>query len=313
MTKVVTKRKVKVKADAKAKATKPATHGPMMSTLLAEHRHMSTILKLLEKQIDLIESGGAVNAHVVYETMYYMAQYPDRFHHPREDAIYQRAAQLSPKLADDVDTLQRDHDQLADHSKAALLTISDWRIGKTGKEPVVIAGRAYINDLFRHMEAEEKLVFPVIESTLSAADWRELELDDNLSPAADPVFGTRVDREFRNVARSARRAMRRGVENFVVSEWIGFETLWESIEVLSMARDDARASTQEYFRSTVEECRQIVKTEGLLSPLKCTACSLQGYGSWLRDQVLISRDMLEDIGSVKARVREDMKILWGGS
>jgi hypothetical protein len=31
-------------------------------------------------------------------------------------------------------------------------------------------------------------------STLSVADWRELSLDDTLSPAVDPVFGSRVDR-----------------------------------------------------------------------------------------------------------------------
>jgi hypothetical protein len=161
---------------------------------------------------------------------------------------------------------------MAGRSKAALLTISDWRMGKIDKESVVIGGRAYICNLFRYMETEEKLVFPKIESALSAADWRELSLYDALSPAADPVFGSRVDREFRNVARSAPRAMRHGVENFVVGEWVGLESVWESIEVLSIAADSSPASTREHVQSTVDECRQIVETEGLLSSLKCMAC-----------------------------------------
>ena len=200
----------------KTNAEKQMEHPAMMTTLLAEHRHMAIILKVLEKQLALIEADGNLDTHVLYETLYYMTEYPDRFHHPREDAIFQRAAQLSARLADEVDTLQRDHDKMAESGKKVLQAIVDWRQGKHDTSKLVKMGRTYISDLFNHMEVEEKVVFPQIEASLSLSDWRELAADDTLLPAADPVFGPRVDREFRNVARSARRAIRRGVENAVM-------------------------------------------------------------------------------------------------
>ena len=109
--------KAKVKAIPKSNTKKPPEHTAMMKTLLAEHRHMATMLKVLEKQLDLIEADGNINKNVVYETLYYMTEYPDRFHHPREDAMFQRAAQLSDTLADDVNTLQRDHDKMGDQKE----------------------------------------------------------------------------------------------------------------------------------------------------------------------------------------------------
>jgi hypothetical protein len=107
--------------------------------------------------------------------------------------------------------------------------------------------------------------------------------------------------------------MRHGVENFVVGEWVGLDSLWESIDVLSIARDSSRVSTREHFQSTVDECCQIVETEGVLSPFKCAACSVKSYGSWLRDHVQISRDTLDDIGSLNKRIRVNMKTIWGAN
>ena len=83
---------------------------PVLATLYAEHRYMSTLMKLLADQLDAVEQGEDVDAHVLYESLHYMTHYPDAFHHPREDLVYQRAGELDSKLADSVDTLQREHD-----------------------------------------------------------------------------------------------------------------------------------------------------------------------------------------------------------
>jgi hemerythrin-like domain-containing protein len=303
------KTSTKTKFRHRTKTKKLAERSPMMATLLAEHRHMTTMLKLLEKQLDLIERDGNVDAHVIYETMDYMTRYPDRFHHPREDVIYQRAAELSSDLADSVDTLQRDHDHMAKTGSEALQQVADWQKGECTGDSVVEAGRTYISELFRHMEVEEKLVFPQIESTLSISDWRELELDDNLLPSPDPVFGPRVDREFRNVARSARRALRFGVENAVIFEWLGLMSLWESLEVLSIARDNSRENTREHAHAIVKECREILADSPLLSPLKCAACGMRQSAGWIMDQFEISRDTLGDIGYLGGRIRAEMRDL----
>ncbi len=304
-------RKVRSKAASKRRSKQLPKRSAMMATLYAEHRHMATMLEQLERQLARIEQGSSANAHVVYEVMDYMVRYPDRFHHPREDVIFQRAAQRSSYLADSVDTLQRDHDRLAEIGKNALTKVADWRAGECGNEAVVDAGRSYISELYRHMNTEEQVVFPEIEATLSANDWRELAEDDLLKPAPDPVFGPRIDREFRNVARRARRAMRRTAEDAVITQWLGVETLLESLEVLSIAVDNSKASSREHVRAALDESRQIFSEGALQSPFRCTFSNVRHYLSWLRDLATISRDAVEDLGSVNRQMRADMRLLKG--
>jgi hemerythrin-like domain-containing protein len=147
---------------------------PMMKALRAEHRHIATVMQLFADQLKAIEEGQLVDTHVVYEIMDYMVSWPDRFHHPREDLIYGRVAEIDSKTADEVDTLQRDHDRTAVMGRQVLQDINRWREGDVSGAAVVKSGRQYIDHTYEHMNLEEKLVFPHIESVLSLQDWREL-------------------------------------------------------------------------------------------------------------------------------------------
>ncbi len=97
---------------------------PLMKALRAEHRHIATVMQLFSEQLKSIEQGQPVDTHVVYEVMDYMVTWPDRYHHPREDLIYGRVAEIDSKSADDVDTLQRDHDQTAKRGRK--VTLAKW-------------------------------------------------------------------------------------------------------------------------------------------------------------------------------------------
>jgi hypothetical protein len=90
---------------------------------------------------------------------------------------------------------------------------------------VVRLGRDYIRHSHEHMNLEEDEVFPLLQAVLTRSDWRELALENSLHPASDPVFGRRVQREFRQLARKLRRRLRRGVERGAVTEWVGVEAV----------------------------------------------------------------------------------------
>src|SRR5210317_742952 len=119
-----------------------------------------------------IENGQLVDTHVVYEIMDYMVTWPDRYHHPREDLIYGRVAEIDARAADEVDTLQRDHDRAAVRGREVLKAIERWREGEGSGAAVAKSGRLYIDHMYEHMNVEEKVVFPHIESVLSLQDWR---------------------------------------------------------------------------------------------------------------------------------------------
>jgi hemerythrin-like domain-containing protein len=291
-------------AEAKTRATPP-----LIKTLRAEHRHIASVMQLFREQLDAIDAAQVVDTHVVYEIMDYMVTWPDRFHHPREDLIYGRVAELDPSAADNVDSLQRDHDAMAKSGREVLRHIQLWREGEVSGAVPVKSGRAYVDHLYQHMNSEESLVFPQIQRILDAGDWAELEQDDQLIPIPDPVFGKRVQREFRNMARKLRSGVRRGVEHGTLVEWLSVEAFLESLEVVSMAVESARGSADEHVRMAWDEGREMFRDSLITAPWLCAANNAR-LGLRLAQQVAeISRDAMGDLARVNGERKSRMRLL----
>ena len=282
---------------------------PLIKTLRAEHRHIASVMQLLREQLDAIDAAQAVDTHVVYEIMDYMVNWPDRFHHPREDLIYGRVAELDASAADNVDSLQRDHDTMAKSGREVLQHIQQWRQGEISGAVPVKSGRAYVDHLYQHMNSEESLVFPQIERVLDAQDWAELEQDDQLIPITDPVFGKRAQREFRNMARKLRSSVRRGVEHGTLVEWLSVEAFMESLEVVSMAVESARGSADEHARMAWDEGLEMFRESFISAPWLCAANNAR-LGLRLAQEVAeISRDAVGDLSRVNEERKSRIRLL----
>ncbi len=314
---MVARAKTKTKARAKTrqvkKAVKPkprvSAEQPIMAALRAEHKHIARVMQVFAQQLDAVDAGELVDTHILYETMDYMVVWPDRFHHPREDLVYSRVAEVDASAADNVDTLQREHDLMAVKGQKLLADIERWRQGSITGDTVVKEGRDYVEKMYEHMNVEEKLVFPQIESALSLADWREIAVDDQLKAAGDPVFGGRVDREFRNLARKLRRGLRHTVEKGAMVEWVGIEALMESAEVLSMGYEAARDTTGDHLRTVWKESTGILRRAPLTAVFRCTANNTRLTVSWLEHVFGISKDTLGDLARVNQQRRDRVRLL----
>ncbi|MFT7287099.1 MAG: hemerythrin-like domain-containing protein [Halieaceae bacterium] len=282
---------------------------PMLGTLRAEHRHIASVLALLSDHINAIERSELVNTHVIYEIMDYMVTWPDRFHHPREDLIYAYAAEVDQGLAEDRRRLEHDHDEMAKRGKALLQCIEKWRRGDASGVELVKLGREYVQNSYRHMSFEEQEVFPAIDAVLSRADWRELSADDQLKPVGDPVFGRRVQREFRNMARKLRRSLRRGVEHRAVAEWVSTESLLEAYEVVSMAWQGGRSVTRDQLLKGLREAGYIALDSPLRAPFLCTANNTRLTLEWLDELQGIYKDAGVDLLRINRERRDRLRLL----
>ncbi|MEL7043405.1 MAG: hemerythrin domain-containing protein [Pseudomonadota bacterium] len=282
---------------------------PMLASLRGEHRHIASVLALLSDHLNAIERSELVNTHVVYEILDYMVTWPDRFHHPREDVIFAYAADVDARLAQDRRRLEKEHDALARAGKELLHTIERWRRGAADGSEVVSLGREYVQSHYRHMSFEESDVFPAIDVVLNRNDWRELAADDQLRPVGDPVFGRRVQREFRNLARKLRRNLRRGVERTAVAEWVGLESLLEAIEVMSMAAQSGRSITRDHVATGLREATYITLDAPLRAPLLCAANNLRLSLEWVDEMQGVYRDTAVDLVRINRERKDRMRLL----
>lgn len=285
------------------------SEAPMLVALRAEHRHIASVLALLSDHLNAIERSELVDTHVIYEIMDYMVTWPDRFHHPREDVIYGYAADVDQKLAQDRRRLERDHDHMLRNGRELLQAVEDWRRGELGGAEVVRMGREYVQASYGHMSFEEQEVFPAIDAVLTHADWRELSADDQLKPVGDPVFGRRVQREFRNMARKLRRSLRRGVERQAVAEWVSMESLFEAYEVVNMANQSGRAITRDQITRGLREASYIVLDEPLKAPLLCAANNTRLTLQWMDEIQGVYRDAMTDLLRVNRERQDRMRLL----
>ena len=281
----------------------------MLYALRTEHRHIAAVMGLLTQQLNAVERGALVDPHVLYEIMDYMVMWPDRFHHPREDLIYDHVADLDPDTASGMRDLQREHNEMARLGRDLLHSIEGWRAGETAGSDMVASGREYIRHSYEHMKLEEEEIFPLVAAVLGASDWRDLAAEDALGPSSDPVFGRRVQREFRQLARKLRMRIRRGVERGAITEWVGVEAALESLEVLSMAWQNGRVSTLDHLSSAARESLYIALSQPLRAPLLCTVNNGRLGLDWLQDMAQIYQDTFRDLGRVERERRDRLRLL----
>ena len=155
-----------------------------------EHRAVAAVVQCFEHVLDEVKAGKLEPDFALYEAIIdYIQDFPDRFHHPKEDnflfkAVFERAPDLRPVIED----LKSQHEN--GERKIADLRWKLEAYKKAPKDawaPFDTAAREYIEFQRKHIGLEERTVIPTAKRVLTAADWAPIEraYADN----EDPIFG----------------------------------------------------------------------------------------------------------------------------
>lgn len=161
---------------------------------IAEHRNFEKLLIIMERELHLFQRGKQPNYGLMLDIVYYMTHYPDRFHHPREDIAFERVVKRESAAADLVESLHHQHDVIARSGKALQAQLDAVMTGvMLPRAQVEHPAREYIDYFRRHMQMEERLVFPLARRVLRGEDW--MAIGAQTSEGGDPLFGgSLVDR-----------------------------------------------------------------------------------------------------------------------
>ncbi len=167
----------------------------IMDLLHDEHVGVAMLMKILDQQVEAFADGDPPDYELMHEVMDYMVNYPDRYHHPKEDLVFARLQARDPSLGPAVLDLKEEHGLLHDKGKKLLenldLIANDFMVSR---ETTVSMSSEYERLLMRHMTREETMVFPSARKKLLADDWAEL--DEIAESQHDPVFGEVVETEY---------------------------------------------------------------------------------------------------------------------
>lgn len=165
-----------------------------------EHASFRRLLDLLEAHIDLFQAGAQPNYGLLLDVVSYLRHYPDRFHHPKEDAAIERllgreprAAGLLQRVGGDHRVIERSGRQLHEQLEAV---VAGALVARDTVESTAATYAAYYR---QHLAREERVLFPLAARLFDAGDWVAVEAA--VPRSRDPLFGDEVEERYRALRR----------------------------------------------------------------------------------------------------------------
>jgi hemerythrin-like domain-containing protein len=164
---------------------------PILESLSREHANLAKLLKVLARQIEVFKNGGAPDYHTIRTILEYNLEYADLYHHPKEDLIFARLRKRYPDTINTVNNLEEDHRRLAAQTRRFAEAIGNIIEGaELPRDRIMRMAEDYLESLHRHMEMEDKWVFPAAQQWLTDEDWADIEHE--ATTGDDPLFGPQV-------------------------------------------------------------------------------------------------------------------------
>jgi hemerythrin-like domain-containing protein len=162
-----------------------------------EHRAIAAVVASLEQLARQARDGSVKPDFAVFRAMiYYIDAFPERQHHPKEDAhLFARLAARAPQARGILDELQREHakgaEMIRELERAVLALEQDW---PDGAREFADRVAAYAQFHHTHMRTEEQQVLPLAERELKEEDWRAIAAA--FAENADPLSGEPLEPGF---------------------------------------------------------------------------------------------------------------------
>ena len=162
--------------------------GPLIA-IAEEHKYVLRLLVLLEKEAHILCEGKPADMECMSHILNYITHYPDKYHHPKEELIFDRMVNANKETQRIIRSLRKGHDHVGETGQAVAdeIALVATTNSKRKREALGKHTLSYIHGLRDHIRLEETKIFTPALELLSEADW--LAIDKEIKPIIDPVFG----------------------------------------------------------------------------------------------------------------------------
>ena len=167
-----------------------------VQTIVREHQQFSAVVNGMTRFVESLSAGGHGPEPMVMRAMlYYIREYPEQVHHPKEDKYLFACLQARTDELDDViEDLEAQH--VAGEARVRELERALTRYELAGASALpalrtLVDG--YATFYRQHRRLEEEVILPAALQVLTAADW--MELDEAFGANPDPFSGSEIEGE----------------------------------------------------------------------------------------------------------------------
>ena len=171
----------------------------LIDALREEHRNMERLLTALEHQAKVVALAGEPDYQLILSIAQYFCEYPDRCHHPKENAVLEQLQIKCPLEAEPIRYLAWDHIDTYERVVRFRQNVDELIHGAIiPRAAVVKAALSFIIAERQHMRMEEERFFPVAEKYLAEDDWSCIE--HYITQSCGPLVLNQAENEFKLIS-----------------------------------------------------------------------------------------------------------------
>jgi hemerythrin-like domain-containing protein len=172
----------------------------IIDSLRQEHRNIEKLLLVLEQELSVFDRGERPDYQVVHAVIAYFLVYPDAYHHPQENMIFEKLKARNPAAAANIGDLAAEHrsgaKRLQRVAQAVESVLSDREVLRHAVHDIILD---FIEHERRHIAMEERDFFPAAIKALQSQEWAEIA--STLTDQKNPLFSEAVEERFGAVRR----------------------------------------------------------------------------------------------------------------
>jgi hemerythrin-like domain-containing protein len=180
-----------------SKAAPLTRQHPALRIVREEHERLAAVVHGMRYLLRAMDKKSAQPDLRVFRAMLlYISEYPERLHHPKEDAyLFAPLRERTHEHDATLDELEAQHAQgeaLVRRLEHLLLRYEFG--GEREFAPFAEQVERYADFYFRHMRIEEEIIFPALRAHFSSEDWAKA--DRAFTANVDPLAGTDLKHDF---------------------------------------------------------------------------------------------------------------------
>ncbi|MFX1767886.1 hemerythrin domain-containing protein [Paraburkholderia sp. A1RI-2L] len=165
-----------------------ATRRSAIQVMLSEHSRLTSIVSgMLRVVDDMAYSAGSPSAMLMRAMLYYIQEFPDQIHHPKEEQyLFGRLRERTDECNGVIEELERQHEEGGQRICALERALTRYELAGADTLPALRDEVMNYADFYaRHRHLEESVILPAAQRYLTAADW--VEIDEAFGANRDPL------------------------------------------------------------------------------------------------------------------------------
>jgi len=167
----------------------------LIDILLEEHRNIEKLLHVLEQELEVFDHTESPDYEILQAIVDYFQDYPESYHHPKEDVIFEKLKIRDPTAASSIIDVEAEHKLETNRLCRFAQAISNVLAGREyPRQRFHSVARDFIDHQRQHMHKEEQFLYPAAVKSLRAEDWAEI--DGRINNKSDPLFANAGESKF---------------------------------------------------------------------------------------------------------------------